>query len=68
MTQLQSENVKLSQEKTEIDEKYKELEKEHEDLLVFLADQDKQVKTMRQRLRELGDDIPASDDDNDDDA
>ncbi|KAI8053072.1 p115 like vesicle tethering protein, partial [Syncephalis plumigaleata] len=66
LAQLQSENAKLSQEKTEIDERYKELEKEQEDLLVFLADQDKQVKTMRQRLRELGEDIPASDDDNDD--
>ena len=37
------------------------VEKEQEDLLVYLADQDAEMKRMRARLRELGEDIPASD-------
>ncbi|KAJ1908683.1 Vesicle-mediated ER to Golgi transport protein, partial [Tieghemiomyces parasiticus] len=38
------------------------VEKEQEDLLVYLADQDTQAAEYRRRLRELGEDIPPSDD------
>ncbi|KAJ2715367.1 Vesicle-mediated ER to Golgi transport protein [Coemansia spiralis] len=41
------------------------LEKEQEDLLVYLADQDQQAKEYRARLRKHGEDIPLSDDDGD---
>ncbi|KAJ2763908.1 hypothetical protein IWQ57_005386, partial [Coemansia nantahalensis] len=43
------------------------LEKEQEDLLVYLADQDQQAKEYRARLRKHGEDIPLSDDDGDND-
>ncbi|KAJ1727002.1 Vesicle-mediated ER to Golgi transport protein [Coemansia biformis] len=43
------------------------LEKEQEDLLVYLADQDLQAKEYRARLRKHGEDIPLSDDDGDGD-
>lgn len=38
------------------------LEKEQEDLLVYLADQDQQAKEYRAKLRKHGEDIPLSDD------
>ncbi|KAJ1985767.1 Vesicle-mediated ER to Golgi transport protein [Dimargaris cristalligena] len=50
----------------ESEEKAATLEKEQEDLLVFLADQDTQSKAYRARLRELGDPIPPSDDEDED--
>ncbi|OMH81838.1 General vesicular transport factor [Zancudomyces culisetae] len=44
-----------------------ELEKEQEDLLVLLADQDATLKLYRSKLRSYGEDIPPSDNDDDDD-
>ncbi|KAJ2776754.1 Vesicle-mediated ER to Golgi transport protein [Coemansia javaensis] len=41
------------------------LEKEQEDLLVYLADQDQQAKEYRSLLRKHGEDIPPSDDEGD---
>ncbi|KAI9591456.1 p115 like vesicle tethering protein [Syncephalis fuscata] len=61
LKQLQLDNAQLLEQKTENEQKFKDLEKEQEDLLVFLADQDEKIKTMKIRLRELGEDIPASD-------
>lgn len=52
----------MSQELEQLRERTQGLEKEQEDLLVFLADQDAEAKRMRKRLRELGEDIPKSDD------
>ncbi|KAJ1826597.1 Vesicle-mediated ER to Golgi transport protein [Coemansia sp. RSA 2599] len=51
----------------ELREKLASLEKEQEDLLVYLADQDLQAKEFRARLRAHGEDIPLSDEENDDD-
>ncbi|KAJ1654168.1 Vesicle-mediated ER to Golgi transport protein [Dispira simplex] len=51
----------------EQEEKYTQLEKEQEDLLVYLAEQDTQCKEYRKRLRELGEALPSSDDEDDDD-
>jgi hypothetical protein len=42
------------------------VQREHEDLLVYLAEQDLEAKKYRARLRELGDAIPVSDDEDDD--
>ncbi|KAJ2645171.1 Vesicle-mediated ER to Golgi transport protein, partial [Coemansia sp. RSA 1287] len=47
----------------ELKEKIAGLEKEQEDLLVYLADQDQQSKEYRDMLRKHGEDIPLSDDD-----
>ncbi|KAJ1842465.1 hypothetical protein LPJ57_010010, partial [Coemansia sp. RSA 486] len=51
----------------ELKEKMAGLEKEQEDLLVYLADQDLQAKEFRAKLRGYGEDIPLSDNDDDDD-
>ncbi|KAJ1976343.1 Vesicle-mediated ER to Golgi transport protein [Dimargaris xerosporica] len=55
--------AELEQQLREQQEKMAALEKEQEDLLVYLVEQDTQCKQYRARLRELGDDIPLSDND-----
>ncbi|OMJ20673.1 General vesicular transport factor [Smittium culicis] len=50
----------------DLEDKIIELEKEQEDLLVLLADQDASCKSYRKQLREKGVDIPPSDVDDDD--
>ncbi|KAJ2652542.1 Vesicle-mediated ER to Golgi transport protein [Coemansia sp. RSA 1250] len=49
----------------ELKSKLESMEKEQEDLLVYLADQDQQAKEYRALLRKHGEDIPLSDDDDD---
>ncbi|PVU98288.1 hypothetical protein BB559_001704 [Furculomyces boomerangus] len=49
----------------ELESKYNTLEKEQDDLLVLLADQDMACKNYRKQLRDLGAEIPASDEDSD---
>ncbi|KAJ3051862.1 hypothetical protein HK097_007134 [Rhizophlyctis rosea] len=48
-------------------EQYDTLQRDQEDLLVLLSDLDNKKISMRARLRELGDEIPSSDDDDSDD-
>ncbi|KAJ1798292.1 Vesicle-mediated ER to Golgi transport protein [Coemansia sp. RSA 2399] len=50
----------------ELKERISGLEKEQEDLLVYLADQEQQAKENRAKLRKYGEDIPLSDDEADD--
>ncbi|KAJ1805551.1 hypothetical protein LPJ77_004152, partial [Coemansia sp. RSA 2523] len=58
-----NEKVKAVDGVEELKEKIAGLEKEQEDLLVYLADQDQQSKEYRDMLRKHGEDIPLSDDD-----
>ncbi|KAJ2142017.1 hypothetical protein IW136_002085 [Coemansia sp. RSA 678] len=58
-----NEKVKAVDGVEELKEKLAGLEKEQEDLLVYLADQDQQSKEYRDMLRKHGEDIPLSDDD-----
>ncbi|RKP13963.1 p115 like vesicle tethering protein [Piptocephalis cylindrospora] len=58
----------LETELAESKKKFATLEGEQEDLLVFLAEQDTESKKMRSRLRELGEDIPPSDDEEEEEA
>ncbi|KAJ1998607.1 Vesicle-mediated ER to Golgi transport protein [Coemansia thaxteri] len=51
----------------ELKERLANLEKEQEDLLVYLADQDQRAKENRAKLRKYGEDIPPSDDEGGDD-
>ncbi|KAJ2454301.1 Vesicle-mediated ER to Golgi transport protein [Coemansia sp. RSA 2336] len=57
--------VKEVAEVDELKSKLASMEKEQEDLLVYLADQDQQAKEYRSLLRKHGEDIPLSDDDDD---
>ncbi|KAI9506876.1 Vesicle-mediated ER to Golgi transport protein [Coemansia spiralis] len=68
-TQVQEllEKVKQLDEVNDLKGRLKGLEKEQEDLLVYLADQDQQAKDYRAKLRKYGEDIPASDDEAEDD-
>ncbi|OLY84523.1 General vesicular transport factor [Smittium mucronatum] len=61
----EKEKTNSSENSSDINElrlKITELEKEQEDLLVLLADQDTTCKNYRKMLREKGEDIPLSDD------
>ncbi|TPX37537.1 hypothetical protein SmJEL517_g00638 [Synchytrium microbalum] len=58
---------KLQVSNAEMTRKYANLDKEHEDLLVCLAEQDMQQKELRQRLKTHGEVIEDDDDDDDDD-
>ncbi|KAJ2160088.1 Vesicle-mediated ER to Golgi transport protein [Coemansia sp. RSA 552] len=58
--------AELTQSADDMKQKLAEVEKEQEDLLVYLADQDQQAKDYRAMLRKHGEDIPPSDDDDDD--
>ncbi|KAJ2314567.1 Vesicle-mediated ER to Golgi transport protein [Coemansia sp. RSA 2705] len=62
-----NEKLKNAGEVDELKSKLAGLEKEQEDLLVYLADQDQQAKEYRAMLRKHGEDIPLSDDDDDED-
>ncbi|KAJ2825074.1 hypothetical protein IWW50_003023 [Coemansia erecta] len=62
-----TEKVKAADGVDELKSKLAGLEKEQEDLLVYLADQDQQAKEYRAMLRKHGEDIPLSDDDDDGD-
>ncbi|KAJ2724299.1 Vesicle-mediated ER to Golgi transport protein [Coemansia sp. Benny D115] len=61
-------SLKQLQETDELKERLAGLEKEQEDLLVYLADQDQQAKEFRAKLRKYGEDIPLSDEEGDDDG
>ncbi|KAJ2765205.1 hypothetical protein GGI18_006264, partial [Coemansia linderi] len=51
----------------ELKERLAGLEKEQEDLLVYLADQEQQAKESRAKLRGYGEAIPPSDDEDGED-
>ncbi|KAJ1859890.1 Vesicle-mediated ER to Golgi transport protein [Coemansia sp. RSA 2703] len=61
------EKAKGAEQVEELREKVAALEKEQEDLLVYLADQDMQAKEFRAKLRGYGEDIPLSDEEGDGD-
>ncbi|KAJ2656831.1 Vesicle-mediated ER to Golgi transport protein [Coemansia sp. RSA 1200] len=61
------EKVKGLDDVDKLKERIAGLEKEQEDLLVYLADQDQQAKEHRAKLRKYGEDIPLSEDEADGD-
>ncbi|KAJ2558305.1 Vesicle-mediated ER to Golgi transport protein [Coemansia sp. RSA 1933] len=61
------EKTKNVDDTNELKERIAGLEKEQEDLLVYLADQDQQAKDNRAKLRKYGEDIPPSDNEAEDD-
>ncbi|KAJ1895019.1 Vesicle-mediated ER to Golgi transport protein [Kickxella alabastrina] len=62
-----AQKAKQLEQMDELKERMAGLEKEQEDLLVYLADQDLQAKEFRAKLRKYGEDIPLSDEEGDDD-
>ena len=64
--ELNSRLSKLNEEHERAVSEFKDLEREHEDLLVCLADQDLEIQTLKGRLRAHGEFIPEEDDDEED--
>ncbi|KAJ2858555.1 Vesicle-mediated ER to Golgi transport protein [Coemansia erecta] len=58
-----SQKAKELEQMSELKDRLASVEKEQEDLLVYLADQDLQAKEYRAKLRAHGEDIPLSDED-----
>jgi hypothetical protein len=61
----EAEKAEIEVDREQMMNDFQESKKEQEDLLVLLADQDTKLKTYRQRLRQLGEQIEDDDDDDD---
>lgn len=64
MKASQNDSVLLRDENSQLTTKIEDMSKDQEDLLELLADQDLKLKNYRRQMRELGQQVEASDDEN----